>query len=152
MCFQVDRYIISLIILFCLFEVGCNHSVDPGAQERDKLIGNWEWLYSIGDPGSLINPSVIGYSQQLVFKNDGTFQYLRNDTLMKTSQFKTLYQTSSCYSGYGLTLFFGDSSIAKIASDSISNGYHDFVEFRNDTMIWVRCELNGSKDGFRRKK
>ncbi len=67
-------------------------SYDYEPQVLDHLIGDWEWVRSVGGiAGNTITPESAGYTKTTHFQTDSTYQEYRNDTLFLSTRFR-LYQ------------------------------------------------------------
>ncbi|TFH65818.1 MAG: hypothetical protein E4G91_01090 [Candidatus Zixiibacteriota bacterium] len=78
-----DRIIRTLYVLIHL------EGYDSTPQVFDRLIGNWEWVRSVGGiAGNTITPESAGYTKTTHFHTDSTYQEYRNDTLSLSTRFR----------------------------------------------------------------
>ena len=74
------KYPGKLFLLFAL--LGCS---DLGVNPLPlRIIGSWNWTQSVFDSTSILTPQSQGYSQTVVFTENGVAQFYRDGSLLFT--------------------------------------------------------------------
>ena len=82
----------SLFFLASITIIGCRF-ISSSAEDDLSVYGSWRWVKTQGAwTGSIHTPELSGYSAKVVFQENDTAQFYRNDTLMKQLPF-TLSKT-----------------------------------------------------------
>jgi hypothetical protein len=100
-------FLISLCITACFY-----NSTEP--LSNNSIIGEWQWIKSVGSiAGGIYTPQSEGYTQTLVFKENGHVLHYRDSILI----------TNSAYSYSGDTLYID------------TNGFAQFISIKDDKMV-----------------
>ena len=62
----------------------------------EDLIGTWDWEMTTKGFGGIDTPESVGYEQTLVFADDGTYEWYRDETLHQSGSWELRDQSSSC--------------------------------------------------------
>jgi hypothetical protein len=91
---------INLIIgaIAILLLVGCNKSTDFPNKALEKIIGEWEWEEASGGfAGITVTPASEGYTESLLFQNNGEYIKYR-DSLEYQSYYYWIEEGRSIFS------------------------------------------------------
>lgn len=71
----------SILLVFSFVLLFSCQEVDLPTPESENIIGEWEWLESVGGISGTgqITPSSQGETRQLEFKKNGKFRYCRDE-------------------------------------------------------------------------
>lgn len=82
--------LISAVVILILSSCSiADNDADQGDSSQEiEIIGAWNWLESIdGWTGRTVFPESAGYTQQLIFSEDGSFSHFRADTLAESGTY-----------------------------------------------------------------
>ena len=82
----MNNWLISRFVLTGFILIACKlpTETDPG----ELIVGEWIWIESTGGYfGRIYTPETVGYSREIIFKEDGTFLEYQEDSLVVQSQY-----------------------------------------------------------------
>jgi len=78
---------LSLVLAASILLTGCRFTPFERRQ-NDSVYGSWRWVKTQGAwTGSIHTPELSGYSAKVIFQENDTVQFYRNDTLLKQLPF-----------------------------------------------------------------
>ncbi len=78
---------LSLFFLASIVTLGCQCS-PLNADRNVSVYGSWRWVKTQGEwTGSIHTPEMSGYSARVIFQENDTAQFYRNDTLLRQLPF-----------------------------------------------------------------
>jgi hypothetical protein len=114
----------SILLVFSFVLLFSCQEVDLPTPESENIIGEWEWLESVGGISGTgqITPSSQGETRQLEFKKNGKFRYCRDDKKEDKGDF-TITANSDSWGEYLVLKLEGDetskSGLSFLSSDTI---------------------------------
>lgn len=100
---NLNHIFIATILLTSLAFTSCEKTIEPPNNECKAIIGDWQWNYSTAGFGHPIKtPQTEGYSQSIIFDNNGKHYLIINEEVRMTNQFifkkaPSIYETGNDY-------------------------------------------------------
>jgi len=82
------------LFILIILSISCTYEVDPISKLESDLLGNWEWLSTVG-LGFHEDPSTVGYTKKLNFLENKMLKIYINDTLQSTIEYLVYYPKTS---------------------------------------------------------
>jgi hypothetical protein len=136
--------IVYVPVIMLAMAFSCENREDLNLSETERqIIGQWNWIesvyyYTVSGTPYVINPDSLGYSVNIAFHEDGTFETFRNFVPENsgTYWFETIKYENGTESP--LRLFTREDEYVKSVNFSISA----------DTLILDETEVDGAKRVF----